>query len=172
MQTKECKYCGKQFEPSYCNEKYCVDCRALGGDILNGKVFDCRKVQICEHCGIEYVRNHKTRFCTDECSKDAQLQKAKDKRAAKEKAKHTRSCIVCGKEYVTASANKLCCSNKCRVKNRPPHPPIKIKSITYTCQYCGKEYHPKTAVRDKYCSRECYFTYRRETQYYHPRSKK
>jgi endogenous inhibitor of DNA gyrase (YacG/DUF329 family) len=25
------------------------------------------------------------------------------------------------------------------------------------CQYCGKSYHPKTADRTTYCSRECYF---------------
>jgi len=33
----------------------------------------------------------------------------------------------------------------------------RIKSIVYTCQHCGKEYHPKEKTRNKYCSRECFF---------------
>lgn len=33
--------------------------------------------------------------------------------------------------------------------------------ITYVCMNCGKEYHPKEIDRNKFCSRECAFEYKR-----------
>jgi 5-methylcytosine-specific restriction endonuclease McrA len=69
-------------------------------------------------------------------------------------SKDTRYCVVCGDSFTTYKADQLCCGLTCsqvkRVQTRTINKPS-------TCQQCGKDYLPKEAGRDTYCSRECYF---------------
>lgn len=71
-------------------------------------------------------------------------------------------CEECGATFVPNRTQKYC-SVKCRRKSERKRAKARgykrpcNKSITYTCNYCGKDYHPKSAERNQYCSRECSF---------------
>ena len=164
MQSKCCKWCGKEFEQEQGAQKYCEQCRELSKDLLSGKRFDFTKPQICAHCGKEFHYNRKRKYCDDECTKAAMVQKRKEKNIQAERKTYTKICKNCDKEFTTEYAMVVQCSDECvrlwtnkRAKeNRKP-----VQSIAYTCKHCGVEYHPWVKQFDTYCSRECYFEYRR-----------
>jgi hypothetical protein len=154
VMKKNCKYCGKEYEPQHHNSKYCEECRVLGKDILTGKVRDNRKPQICEYCGKEYVHNRKTRLCSDECMKQAALDKAKASRVDVRKIQ----CASCGKEF-TPTHGKLYCSYECKSKAKSKRSKGRkrnkqLMKYTYACKYCGKVFHPKSKER-QYCCKSC-----------------
>jgi hypothetical protein len=78
----------------------------------------------------------------------------------------TKNCECCGKEF-DGHPTKKYCSGQCKRRAKyerldKPRRQIKgygIRSYTYICKQCGKEYHPKEKDRDKYCSRECFFEF-------------
>ena len=87
-------------------------------------------------------------------------------------------CVECGSLFENRYKSALYCSAQCkrRAKFKRSDQPrrranvtgtSRVKSYTYTCQRCGKEYSPKSKDRNKYCSRECFFEWRRE----HPKEK-
>lgn len=68
------------------------------------------------------------------------------------------NCKICGTQFDAIRETQVTCSEKCREKWRSKNRIRTVKpmaSITYTCKYCGKDYHPKTKDRMTYCSREC-----------------
>lgn len=69
-----------------------------------------------------------------------------------------KSCELCGKPFDSYMPNARFCCESCRRKaERKRHNAAGVLSVTYTCQWCGKEYHPKRSGRDKFCSRECFY---------------
>jgi len=67
----------------------------------------------------------------------------------------TKTCEVCGQSFEPNKyrPKQRFCSPQCRLKWESQH---QYNPKIYTCQHCGKEYAPKVANRDMYCSRECY----------------
>lgn len=64
---------------------------------------------------------------------------------------HSHICSQCGREYKSPWQNQKFCSYECRGLSE------RIRPVSCICQYCGKEFEPKTTSRLTYCSRECYF---------------
>lgn len=68
-------------------------------------------------------------------------------------------CKLCGKEYTTRhSIQKYCsrtCASKAFSKKYKGINSKTIKSKTYICKHCGKEFMPKQSNRATYCSRQC-----------------
>lgn len=65
-----------------------------------------------------------------------------------------KTCTVCGKEYETRQSTGKYCGRKCKASA------VYHKAIAchiYTCEQCGKEFHPKAKDRTRFCSRECSF---------------
>lgn len=92
-----CKTCGKPFEASAKNTKYCLECRQEG-----------RYTHVCKKCGKTFVgKNH---IC-DEC-------KVKEKEA--KKIRYTKECVVCGKSFEASNKYSKYCSRDCEkvVKNK------------------------------------------------------
>ena len=80
-----CKTCGKPFEASAKNTKYCLECRQEG-----------RYTHVCKKCGKTFVgKNH---IC-DEC-------KTKDK--GLKKIRYTKECVVYIPNIVVGIVRKLC----------------------------------------------------------------
>lgn len=68
-----------------------------------------------------------------------------------------RCCPRCGSQVVGRN-DKIYCSKACKYasKKRTPKDYTKrLEHITYTCQHCGEDYHPKRANRSQYCSKSC-----------------
>lgn len=121
---------------------------------------------VCKFCGKEF-EGRKKKYCSDECRiayGNAEYMK-KYREQNPEKPYEERMCGHCGERFVTNKYQQIYCSRSCkrkskyyrydkelRIKNN-----YEIKSITYTCKQCGKEYHPRTSKdRDIFCSRECH----------------
>ena len=104
----------------------------------------------CSFCG-QTFEGRKRKYCSDRCCVDAHLVKAKEKRIK------TMICKVCGKEFNSQREAKYCSQECLKKRPRKRKKNVLIKSIAYTCKYCGKVYHPKSTERNQYCSRECSF---------------
>lgn len=66
-------------------------------------------------------------------------------------------CLACGKEYkpdpVNFNRQKFCsqyCKSHCRSRR---------DDLVYQCKACLKDFHPKSAERKTFCSRECAYSY-------------
>lgn len=82
MLTRTCEYCGKEFETSCHNGKFCsMKCR--------DKAYKERKVRLgertfyCELCGKAFESDRRRRFCTDECRRKAERGKKKSRKKPK-----------------------------------------------------------------------------------------
>lgn len=112
-------------------------------------------IKICDICGKTFETTRKTYLCSPECKLEhrraknreyARTARAKKMKAPKEKT--TKTCVVCGKEFIPKSNNQRFCSQQC----------IGIKSAKKThivkCEVCGKKF--EATVRGvKFCSSEC-----------------
>ncbi len=69
--------------------------------------------------------------------------------------KKQKECEACGKPFLTSYSLQKYCSKKC-ARKIDYHRGVKKE---FVCQnpHCGKTYSPKSADRNKYCSRECAF---------------
>ncbi|MCL2038930.1 MAG: hypothetical protein FWG85_00705 [Bacteroidetes bacterium] len=135
---KVCECCGKEFETTIRNKKYC-----------NPKCCKHNKkpnaIRICKICGKEFETNRKKKYCSKECA----YTQIKILSADYMKRKATLKpiilvCKICGKEFETIRKKKYC-SEQCYGKNKP--------IIVKKCNVCGKEF--ETIRKKKYCSKKC-----------------
>lgn len=132
--TKVCKVCGKEFETSQKNQKYCSkeckkivirdrnrryywnkkakECCKKHGGIDNCPYPDCicdaSTTVVCKHCGKPFIptgRNHK--FCSAKCRKASMR---------KPKRIYSKVCPECGKQFAATHFNQKYCSDECRKK--------------------------------------------------------
>lgn len=69
---KKCSYCGKKFETTKNNKKYCSKKCEIKNKLKLDKRKKNRKYEkICNYCGKLFMANKKTNYCSDECSKKA-----------------------------------------------------------------------------------------------------
>lgn len=128
MQTKNCEYCWKEFNPGY--HKFqrfcCYEC--------SNKARITHKDIECLQCWIKFHPKDKTnKFCSRECW--YKYNRLPNKR-----------CKTCWKEFHPNVATQIFCSVECRWKA------ARLDNII--CPVCNKEFKPKT--RDiKYCSGKC-----------------
>jgi endogenous inhibitor of DNA gyrase (YacG/DUF329 family) len=145
-----CPVCNKEFIQKNTvgpKRKYCsIQCHD------KSRVKKPEDYQPCLQCG----KPAKVKFCSKECRLTWQkITKRKPKITAK------LICENCGNEFIPNhfSPGQKFCSRKCQLHTNG----IKPKThLTATCRYCGKEYHPKSIERNKYCSRKCRFNYLHE----------
>lgn len=71
-------------------------------------------------------------------------------------AERSLACPVCGTQFVASNPQRKYCSRSCKDK-RSRRRPARILGITYTCLWCGADYHPKRKENRSACSRECGF---------------
>ncbi len=73
-------------------------------------------------------------------------------------------CAFCGKEVPQAEHRKLkkYCSDTCRMNWWKDHRHLIVrKSVTdFRCLYCGRVFMDYGSAKRKYCSHECYISYR------------
>jgi uncharacterized Zn-finger protein len=162
-----CKRCGQEFKGRNSAQKYCSECAKLGKSLLSGKVFDYTKPQVCAYCGKEFYHNRKKKYCPDnDCMSHAITERAKQRRIEN---KTEKTCPFCGKIFIPVGTQQYCspdcareASNKKQREKRSITGKEIIKSITYICKNCGKEYHPKSKYYDSYCGRPCAFAAQKE----------
>lgn len=164
MQKLICSYCGKEYKASYVPKvPYCST--------------ECRKrdnTKVCPVCGKAFMPHRKTQmYCSKKC--------ADEQRHQESSARRTRTCEVCGKEFVmphpSGKARRgeiragMFCSNKCRGKWQAkqangcvsPEDPFKKKYgfkegaccrlYIRRCPHCGELF--ARGKKRKFCSDEC-----------------
>lgn len=122
-----CKKCGKTFNPTSNNQKYCsIQCKNNN-----------QPVTVCKYCNKVFKNpyGHKT-YCSNDC-------RAKSKRTAH--YYKFSNCKYCGKIIEDNTTHKLYCSDICKYK---------ANGTWAKCSVCGKEFHKKD-LNNQYCSREC-----------------
>lgn len=112
---------------------------------------------ICKRCGVEYVKERKTKYCSEECQKQAQLDRAKAERLKKDKTK-TVICMGCGKPFQT-DTHKLYCCDGCKPPKINKHNKIHKK----ICLHCGIGYNTHH-TEQMYCSKHCMGLARRKPE--------
>jgi hypothetical protein len=155
----DCIICGQPFTPhdrQICCSRLCLN-RAVARGMIK-KPESC----ICKHCGKEYKpkAGNRLTFCSRECAFAHKAHKCKacgkemrgktegycsEECKARDKGK-SRTCPICGKEFVTTGAD-LYCSDECRKKlarDKYHQSFISVREtnpiIKKTCKYCGKEF--------------------------------
>jgi len=166
VQKLSCSYCGKEYEARYIPKiPYCSS--------------ECRKrdnAKVCPICEKSFIPLRKTQiYCSKKC--------VDEQRHRESVVKRTRTCEVCGKEFVMRSMSGKgnrgevnegrFCSNKCRgewqAKQRngciSPEDPFKkkhgFKEGAYCrlyigrCSHCGELFIRRKNTTRKFCSKEC-----------------
>lgn len=155
----KCKYCGDEFERTQDAQKYCVKCREISSDRRTGRVFNNDMVQTCAHCGAKYTRDRKTKYCSDECSKAAQLDRLKSFRKTDEyvvpkTVKRERKCTVCGMLYMSSGKGTMCVechkehTRRILIERRMTED-IKV------CAWCGELFTSTIASHQRFCGLRC-----------------
>lgn len=140
-----CQVCGKEFEKTTWNKKYCsVKCKNKTLNQKRAKPPRPAEIAICQFCGKEYERNVASRrYCSDECARSAALEQMK-------KARHSENyatCPTCGNRFRKKGASRFC-SDECRNAYYDKTPVQKV------CICCGKTFIPKRS-NVIFCSDEC-----------------
>lgn len=163
-----------------------------------------RNIRKCVICGEEFESNYPNQItCSKECS--MANKKAQKKQWQKDhyrelyerykKPKHEiveesddneKTCVVCGKKFVTKDSRVVCCSEECKAARRHEQKMAwqhkayvalkeqnkvesadennkekeRIVGATVKCIICGKDFTPKT-INHKVCSDECRKKYAR-----------
>lgn len=161
--AKECKACGKIFEPTchITRQKYCSDaCRIKYN---NAKRYFGGKVDTCVECGVHVEqseeRGRSRRYCSDRCRVMYNEKKRQERERTKERPKQL--CPNCGVEFQpewNGGKQRRFCSDSCRIqwwkeyhKVNPKEVPVEQK-----CVHCGQEYNGSRWNGGEYCSRNCY----------------
>lgn len=120
---KKCKWCGDNFDRIKGAQKYCEDCRKLPKDLLSGKVFDNRKIQVCKYCNNEFTFSRKKKFCSEDCSKRYFAEDIKSKRASGQlkttRKEYKKQCKNCKREFTTKVNKTKYCSLSFAAANNP-----------------------------------------------------
>ena len=150
-----CKICGSLLtgkQRSYC----CKEC-AEEGNRRNAlaRWYSNEEVTIeCKNCGKKFIKDHRTQFCSYECSSEYQKKKYIPKGVRKFICGH------CGSEF-ESSFKKIFCSKECaskfhEEKHRKEREEKRNSRNHKQCEICGKEFIDKSAgLTAKYCSDEC-----------------
>ena len=135
----------------------------------------------CIHCGKEFVKSKRRKFCSNECKATYYSQLYEQKRKSATPI-YEYTCSICGKKFSSKKANLVnySCSTKCnnimmlykRFAERHPgvtlqeylasrkegeHVTVtKVRATKRACLFCGREYIP-TTEEQKYCSKACKF---------------
>lgn len=149
-----CKHCGKYFEASHFNQRYCsVNCRTS---------FNHAKPPTgeatCLFCGKTFlVKNYRVgvaHYCSNKCKGFANL--------SKYKVTKTGICLTCGNQF-SSSVNENTvikyCSQGCRkAASRRRYVPAPQK-----CLFCGKDYEVFQChkAKTKFCSIACRRAYQK-----------
>lgn len=103
-----CAYCGTSFDGR--KRKYCS--RECGYSSYKDKMrmeYIGKREQQCVVCG-KPLPKFKTRYCSDGCSRQAEIAKRGNSEA------HgilTKTCVICGKEFSTYKSRQKTCSTEC-----------------------------------------------------------
>lgn len=159
--NRNCRYCTKEFEPSYKTTVYCSDeCRRLNhckrqklwaaeNKPYNPQAdYQEKKKRFwfnCELCGAwrnySAVEN-KRRFCSRKCEIKARVKP------------HTKNCEFCRKEFAYSHSQSKFCSTNCKAKFR-----IHFRhNRTANCPECRKEFtfrYLGESRKRKFCSTLC-----------------
>ena len=158
---RKCKYCGKTFRimksrTKQGGGKYC--------STICSQISQTSKIiRLCEICGKEFkvipynIKRGKGKYCSYECKIIAKNRGlvlwTKRKKTARKQIK----CLTCGKIFeIRITEEGKYCSKECHYKNGQ-------KRITIQCRNCDTEFqsYKKQDAKKIYCSRKCYFDYRR-----------
>ena len=81
-------------------------------------------------------------------------------------------CLNCGKElvHVPKKRKKKFCSIECKMKYWNTKKPKTKGMVTTVCLQCGKEYLHYISKQKKFCSRDCYFKFKKGEGFPKPKS--
>ena len=176
MILKICKGCGKEFEATHFNKKFCSPecygtlkvCKECGKEFRNHFVNQpycsrtCgqkhRITQVkknCVICGKEYTVQARFDKKSKTCSKECKNQLQSIRLSGKQKSPRvTLTCINCGNEFTRLKSlfdrnptDKPICSGKCKAENPRSR-------FTKICEACGKEFVTSNPTA-KHCSNKC-----------------
>lgn len=136
----------------------------------------------CLHCGKEFVKSTRRKFCSNECKETYYSQLYEQKRKAATPI-YEYTCRICGKKF-SSKKNRLVnytCSQACNnvmtlykrfaerhtgvtlqeylaSRKEGEHVTVtKVRATKRVCLFCGREYLP-TTEEQKYCSKTCKFS--------------
>ena len=146
---KICPQCGKEYETSKRNKKYCS--QKCFDKARKDKAQKLIKTRICKYCGKEFTRYVSTndekkgggKYCSRECSWKAK------------KTVKPRPCAYCGKLFTPLKNSKKLCSIECANKAKT--------GKSRVCPICYKEFRPRKQS-STYCCRKCADIARRNTR--------
>lgn len=98
----KCLFCGKELTPNKYGrpKKYCSDNCRYNADLENKRIkYTGKRQELCITCG-KPLPKFKTKYCSEICAKN-------------KKAKISKECVICGKEFKTSRENILTCSKEC-----------------------------------------------------------
>lgn len=156
---KICEHCGKEYEPRYFNNKYCIECAPFASDVKRGKSRDKRLTQVCERCGKEYNRDRKTKYCSDTCRKEAESDRYKafrktDEYVSPKTIKKEHKCTICGTLYMSSGKGTMCVechkehTRRILIERRMTED-IKV------CAWCGELFTSTIASHQRFCGLRC-----------------
>lgn len=150
--TCVCEQCGKKFS-SY-GKKFCSPSCQVQHNIESAKCCNCGKPLI--DFGIKIKTAGGWHYCSDACKQDFRLSRARERGQEK-------TCIQCGKSFVSSSTTKKFCCKECyqtalaegwRPKQIDPPKKIELTPHTSRCAYCGKTF-TTVVPHSIYCSQDC-----------------
>lgn len=183
---KICPICGREVPEPSGSRKYCSDACAKAARRQTTKIWVEKNLwpkqddrHVCRVCGKEIVEPNRRKYCSDECAMEAR--RAQCRKNSAEWAKRnehdtstqdtrtdrvrkvymTRTCAMCGREYLGHMRSKYCdsCLPEARREAQRRHKERKqsgearqLGSIDQ-CVRCGKDYIVKGALQ-RYCP-EC-----------------
>ena len=112
----KCEYCGAEFEPRSWNQKYCSEeCQQANNNLLR-QVWEAKAVpkeKTCLHCGVKFTGKPSQKYCSRSCKEKAHQKREQEKIKV---VKVKKSCLNCGREYLTDDAGDSFCSTRCSLE--------------------------------------------------------
>ena len=124
-----------------------------GRKVRRVKAMAKRKKVKCPICGKEFTPMNGRMYCSTECLRKCNLERAKENREVKT---YHKVCPTCGKPFITHTDAQRYCSEACRIKRNYSYLSAKNKRNSYTvkkCLNCGKEFYG--SPRMVHCCSKC-----------------
>lgn len=149
---KTCPICGKVFETSNAQKKYCSQDCAYEANIIRTNKYnkEHRKTEterVCPVCGKIFNAKGRKKYCSAACRRQSTLKQAEI----------TKKCAICGKTFVTRCHQRKYCSDECiliarkkrdqelreeKRKNQPVISPNDMRNCKHKdCKYRGSIDH-------------------------------
>ncbi len=108
----------------------------------------------CLYCGREFIPVKISQlYCKRGCQQTAAREVIKARKVGR--AKFTRKCMCCGKEFTTSDIRKRSCTAKCNIRYHNARRPIKAR-YKKLCIVCGCMIAvERRELGQRYCSDEC-----------------